>query len=544
MANISLGVDLPALQNDLNSAVSAISNASKGIASEADKANEKIKQGAQGAASGMGSLQTQFRAAQKEALTLAGRFGVTSDAAIQAAKRAGELKDQVNETKMAIGAFSNDSTFTAVAGSLKAAAGAASLVTGAMGLLGVKSEETQQMLLKVQSVLAITQGLSAIGEMKDSFVALSAVIKLNVIPALATLKGALMATGIVAIAAAVAMLAYNWYETSEAEKAAANEAANYAETLKAVIAARKGSIDAQNKLFALQISTMKDGREKDLANAQLQYQIESAEYKNLVHEKKITLEQGQQAQKFLLDKWNSDRFKINADWNKKDVENAKRAEEEKVKAAVEAAKRAENSLKFKTEIEFAQTFKMPKIDIGGLDKAFKDKSIKANIDVQIADDALASSKLKIEEQLKSMKETLIQGVQGIGLGFTNALGESFVTGELDLRGIYQMFSQLANAIAMQLIAIGTPLLFTPATFGLGMSYIGAGAALGLVAGVASGLAKSSGSGNQNTTTVAPQIQSPNMNGFRNQNDGMDMKTKVKGSDLLIIVDGAGRIRRR
>jgi hypothetical protein len=38
MANISLGVDLPALQSDLNSAVSAISNASKGIASEANKA--------------------------------------------------------------------------------------------------------------------------------------------------------------------------------------------------------------------------------------------------------------------------------------------------------------------------------------------------------------------------------------------------------------------------------------------------------------------------------------------------------------------------
>jgi hypothetical protein len=76
------------------------------------------------------------------------------------------------------------------------------------------------------------------------------------------------------------------------------------------------------------------------------------------------------------------------------------------------------------------------------------------------------------------------------------------------------------------------------------AYIGAGAALGLVAGVASGLAKSSGSGNQNTTTVAPQIQSPNMNGFRNQNNSMDLNTKVKGNDLLIIVDGAGRIRRR
>ena len=46
-----------------------------------------------------------------------------------------------------------------------------------MGLLGAESEDAQKMLLKVQSAMAISQGLQSVGEAVDSFKNLGAVIK-------------------------------------------------------------------------------------------------------------------------------------------------------------------------------------------------------------------------------------------------------------------------------------------------------------------------------------------------------------------------------
>lgn len=125
----------------------------------------------------VGSLKAQLREAQAEVSALSDKFGATSKEAIEAAKRAGELKDRIGDARAMTEAFNPDAKFKAVTASLSGVAGGFAAVQGAMGLLGGESEDVQKMLLKVQSAMAISQGLQSVGEAVDSFKNLGAVIK-------------------------------------------------------------------------------------------------------------------------------------------------------------------------------------------------------------------------------------------------------------------------------------------------------------------------------------------------------------------------------
>ena len=127
--------------------------------------------------SNLGSLKSQLKQAQQEVQTLADKFGATSEQAIQAAKRAAELKDRIGDAKTLTDAFNPDAKFKALSGSLTGVASGFSAVTGAMGAFGAENKDVEQALLKVQSAMALSQGLQGLGEAKDSFIQLGAVIK-------------------------------------------------------------------------------------------------------------------------------------------------------------------------------------------------------------------------------------------------------------------------------------------------------------------------------------------------------------------------------
>lgn len=128
-------------------------------------------------AKSVGSLKAQLREAQAEVAALSDKFGATSKEAVEAAKRAAELKDKIGDAKTLTEAFNPDAKFKAVSASLSGVAGGFSAVTGAMGLLGAESADVEKMILKVQSAMAISQGIQAVGESIDSFKQLGAVIK-------------------------------------------------------------------------------------------------------------------------------------------------------------------------------------------------------------------------------------------------------------------------------------------------------------------------------------------------------------------------------
>ena len=129
------------------------------------------------ASESVGSLKKQLREAQAEVGALSDKFGATSKEAINAAKRAAELKDRIGDAKALTDAFNPDAKFKALTSSLSGVAGGFAAVQGAIGLFGGESKELEKQLLKVQSALALSQGLQSIGESIDSFKQLGAVIQ-------------------------------------------------------------------------------------------------------------------------------------------------------------------------------------------------------------------------------------------------------------------------------------------------------------------------------------------------------------------------------
>lgn len=125
----------------------------------------------------VGSLRSQLRAAQADVAALSEKFGVTSQQAVEAAKKAGELKDRIGDAKALTDAFNPDAKFKALSSSLAGVAGGFAAVQGGMALFGAESAEVEKTLLKVQSAMALSQGLQAIGESVDSFKQLGAVIQ-------------------------------------------------------------------------------------------------------------------------------------------------------------------------------------------------------------------------------------------------------------------------------------------------------------------------------------------------------------------------------
>ena len=123
------------------------------------------------------SLRTQLREAQLEVATLSEKFGNTSREAVEAAKRAAQLKDRIGDAKQLTEAFNPDAKFKALSGALTGVAGGFSVVTGLMGTLGAESKEVEGAILKVQSAMAIASGAQALGESIDSFKQLGAVVK-------------------------------------------------------------------------------------------------------------------------------------------------------------------------------------------------------------------------------------------------------------------------------------------------------------------------------------------------------------------------------
>jgi chromosome segregation ATPase len=63
------------------------------------------------------SLKTQLRLAQQEVAALSDKFGDTSKEAVEAAKQAAILKDQIGDAKALTDAFNPDAKFNALSNS-------------------------------------------------------------------------------------------------------------------------------------------------------------------------------------------------------------------------------------------------------------------------------------------------------------------------------------------------------------------------------------------------------------------------------------------
>ena len=119
-----------------------------------------------------------------------------SEAFKVAANRAGEIKMAMRDVGDAISDADPEKSFGKFVRGAQAAANGFQIVTAAQGLFGSESKKTQEALLKVQSAMALTQGLSQFKEMKNDLIDLASSIRNVVVKAFTSLSSATAAQAV------------------------------------------------------------------------------------------------------------------------------------------------------------------------------------------------------------------------------------------------------------------------------------------------------------------------------------------------------------
>jgi hypothetical protein len=125
----------------------------------------------------VGNVRKELKEANAELVRAQQEFGDYSQQAVEAAKKVAQLRDQISEAAETAKLFDPGAKFQAFSGAINAVAGGFAAVQGALGLVGVESEDLQKQLLKVQSALALSEGLSRITDSAKDFRRLNAVIQ-------------------------------------------------------------------------------------------------------------------------------------------------------------------------------------------------------------------------------------------------------------------------------------------------------------------------------------------------------------------------------
>jgi hypothetical protein len=209
------------------------------------------------ASESLGSLKKQLREAQAEVATLSDKFGATSQQAVNAAKKAAGLKDAIGDAKALTDAFNPDAKFAALSKTIGVAAGAFSAVQGAMALVGSESEDVAKNLQKVQGALALSQGISQIGELGDAFNNMKAVA----VNAFKAIKGAIGSTGIGLLVVALGTIVANWDKIKSAVNGVSKEQEQLNAKTKANVDAQKKKLDSitgQENILRLQGKSEKE----------------------------------------------------------------------------------------------------------------------------------------------------------------------------------------------------------------------------------------------------------------------------------------------
>lgn len=248
-----------------------------------------VKIQSDGAEQAVKSLKTQFREAQQEVAELSAKFGATSKEAVEAAKRASELKDAIGDAKSLTDAFNPDAKFKSLTSSLSGVAGGFSAVQGAMGLMGAESEDVEKTLLKVQSAMALSTGLQQLGESADAFKQLKAVA-LN---ALNGIKTAIGSTGIGLLVVALGAIYAYWDDIKEAVSGVSEEQKNLTKLSQANFDAEKGKLDAigsQDNILKLQGKSEKDILKMKIAQTDQTIKAGEINIQNQINSNKMALE--------------------------------------------------------------------------------------------------------------------------------------------------------------------------------------------------------------------------------------------------------------
>lgn len=195
----------------------------------------KVTSDTEQATKGFKSLKTELRELEKEMnrMAEAGQEGTAQFQ--QMSQRAGQLKDQIGDTKARINALASDTyKLDAMTQAVTGIAGGFAVAQGAMAVFGSENEDLQKAILKTQGAMAILQGVTEITNIlqKESAFStffLSSAQKANAVAtegASVATKGfskALIATGIGAIIVLIGTLIAYWDDLKSAVSGVSQE---------------------------------------------------------------------------------------------------------------------------------------------------------------------------------------------------------------------------------------------------------------------------------------------------------------------------------
>jgi hypothetical protein len=167
--------------------------------------------GIEKSAQSVGSLKKQLREAQNEVTQLSEKFGLASEQAVDAAKRAGALKDAIAGAKALTDAYNPNAKFKSFGAAIQGVTAGFTAYQGALGLIGVESKQVEETLLRVQSAMALSQGLNGLLEFRGSF----KILKSVAVDAFKSIKAAIGSTGIGLFVIAIGTVVAYWDEIKE-----------------------------------------------------------------------------------------------------------------------------------------------------------------------------------------------------------------------------------------------------------------------------------------------------------------------------------------
>jgi len=347
---------------------------------------------------GFQSLRAQLKEANMEVQKMVALFGETSPQVAAAAQRAAELKDQMDDANDAVRAFTGAGKFEAFGKAIQGIAGGFTAVQGAMGLLGVESKDLEKTMLKVQSALALTQGLAALEDVGRAFGTLKSVA----VNTFNSIKTAIGSSGIglllVGLSAAVAYFSSELNKNAEAEKKNKREAEGLENSLK----------DLERQYEVLN-RTIQDNTEIAVANAELAGKSEKDIYE--IRKKSYADQKKALNDLFIANSNHFDRlYQLNNQTEQSMEEHGKRYQEIKAQETAAQQKVTDDLAKLTT----AATL----LDIN-YQKGVQERSKKAG------EDAAATNKQRVNNEKQSLYE------------LNEARRELYLTNEKDERAIVE-----------------------------------------------------------------------------------------------------------
>ena len=122
------------------------------------------------------SLRQELKAATLEAQNIAAKVGLTSQEFANAAKKVADLKDQISDTNDVLAQFNPDNKLQGVVNIASGAIAAIQGVAGAFAILGVNADTANEIVAKLQGLMALGSAISQIDNIKNAYIGLKSAL--------------------------------------------------------------------------------------------------------------------------------------------------------------------------------------------------------------------------------------------------------------------------------------------------------------------------------------------------------------------------------